>query len=69
MFGAETVNAPPDILILCAACLPRLRLQQISDLSAHNCVVRIAGCVVRIEGCVVKKVLNSGGIFQNGGEK
>ena len=25
IFGAETVNASPDILILCAACLPRPR--------------------------------------------
>ena len=55
IFGAETVNASPDILILCAACLPRPRLQQISDLSEHNSVVRMEGGVVRIEGGAVKK--------------
>jgi hypothetical protein len=43
MFGTETVNASPDILILCATCLPRPRSPQISDLSEHNCVVRIEG--------------------------
>jgi hypothetical protein len=42
-------------MILCTACLPRPRLQQISDLSEHKCVVRIEGCVVRIERGVVKK--------------
>ena len=55
MFGAETVNASPDIVILCPACLPRPRSLQISDLSEHNLLVRIEGCVVRIEGDVVKK--------------
>ena len=55
MFGAKTVNAAPDIIILCTACLLRPRSPQISDLSEHNYVVRIEGCVVRIEGGVVKK--------------
>jgi hypothetical protein len=55
LFGTETVNTSPDFLILCAACLPRPRSQQISDLSKHNCAVRIDVGVVRIEACVVKK--------------
>jgi hypothetical protein len=55
MFGAETVNASPDIVILCPACLPRPRSPQISDLSEHKLLVRIEGGVVRIEGGVVKK--------------
>ena len=55
IFCAETVNASPDIVILCPACLPRPRLLQISDSSEHNLMVRIEGCVVRIEGGVVKK--------------
>ena len=55
IFCAETVNASPDIVILCPACLPRPRLLQISDSSEHNLMVRIEGGVVRIEGCVVKK--------------
>jgi hypothetical protein len=44
-----------DIFILCAACLPRPRYQQIQDLSEHDSVVRMEGCVVRIEGGVLKK--------------
>ncbi len=55
MFGAKTVNASPDIVVLCPACLPRPRSMQISDLSEHNLLVRIEGCVVRIEGGVVRK--------------
>jgi hypothetical protein len=55
IFCAETVNASPDIVILCPACLPRPRLLQISDSSEHNLMVRIEGGVVRIEGGVVKK--------------
>jgi hypothetical protein len=54
-FCTETVNASPDIVILCPACLPRPRSLQISDLSEHNLLVRIEGGVVRIEGGVVKK--------------
>jgi hypothetical protein len=50
MFGAETVNASPDIFVLCTECLPRLRSLHISDLSKHNCVVRIEGCAVKKEG-------------------
>jgi hypothetical protein len=34
MFGSETVNASPEFLTLCAACLPRPRSPQISDLAA-----------------------------------
>ena len=55
IFCAETVNASPDIVILCPACLPRPRSLQISDSSEHNLLVRIEGGVVRKEGNVVKK--------------
>jgi hypothetical protein len=55
MFGTETVNASPDIIIMCASCLPRPRSQQISDLSEHNGMVIIKWGGVKIEGVVVEK--------------
>ena len=54
IFCAETVNASPDIVILCPACLPRPRLLQISDSSEHNLMVRIEGGVVKKCKSVVK---------------
>jgi hypothetical protein len=56
MFGAETVNASPDVLNLCATWLFAPRSPQISDLSEHNCVVRIEGCVVKKRNLVVKMI-------------
>jgi hypothetical protein len=62
MLGAETVDASPDILTLCTACLIGPRSRQISDLREHN-------WVVGKEGVVVKKVQIGGENVENGGEK